>query len=262
MGTPKEQKLMLLRQKKGIFFIQFPQLLAAKGVWHAIFLRLGGVSPDPFATLNVSAGNGDVLEHIKANRKRIGTVLPYGKLVTAHQTHGTKVLNISNVFNENEPASLKGDAMISQGEALFLMIQVADCQAIFLMDPVGKVVANVHSGWRGSIANILGNTIATMVNKYGCKPEDILAGVGPSLGPCCAEFINFREEIPRKFWFYKDSRNHFDFWAISRDQLKNAGVKKKNIYMSQICTRCNPHLFFSYRLQQRTGRFAAVIGLI
>jgi len=253
---------MLLRQKKGIYFIQFPQLLAAKGVWHAIFLRLGGVSPDPFDTLNVSAGNGDVLEHIKANHKRIGTILPPGKLVAAHQTHGTKVLNISKMFKENEQASLSGDAMVSQRKALFLMIQVADCQAIFLIDPVGKVIANVHSGWRGSIVNILGNTIATMINQYGCNPEDILAGVGPSLGPCCAEFINFRKEIPRKFWSHIDSRNHFDFWAISRDQLKKAGVKNKNIHVSQICTRCNPHLFFSYRSRKQTGRFAAVIGLI
>jgi YfiH family protein len=212
--------------------------------------------------LNLSDGSQDILEHTQTNRKRISALLPLGKLVEAHQTHGTKVLHISKIEANNEPVSLSGDALISQSNARFLMIKTADCQAIFLIDPVGKVVANVHSGWRGSIVNILGNTIAAMVNEYGSKPENILAGVGPSLGPCCAEFIHYQKEIPSKFWSYKDSRNRFDFWAISRDQLKQAGVKNKNIHVSQICTRCNVHLFFSYRSQKRTGRFAAIIGLI
>jgi hypothetical protein len=252
---------MLLKQKNGLFLVQFPEFLALQGVWHGIFMRLGGASPEPFASLNVSKGHKDDLSQIETNREKIAAMMPPGKIVAVHQTHGTGILNVSKALIENERASLCGDAMISQEKALFLMIQVADCQAVFLIDPIRKVVANVHSGWRGSIANILGKTILAMVNQYGCKPEHIVAGIGPSLGPCCAEFVNYKTEIPPEFWSFKDARDHFDFWAVSRDQLKKSGVKNANIHVSRICTRCNPHLFFSYRFRQKTGRFAAIIGL-
>ena len=124
-----------------------------------------------------------------------------------------------------------------------------------------KVIANVHSGWRGSICNIAGKCVELMAREYGCRPQDILAGISPSLGPCCAEFIHYKTEIPRSFWKYRVKENHFDFWKMSFDQLREAGLRFENIEISDMCTRCNPHLFFSYRHSNTTGRFAAVIGL-
>lgn len=232
-------------------------------MWHGIFLRFGGVSKDPFAALNVGAGNGDRKENVAANRARIAELFPRHTLHTARQIHGSRVLRISdrNALKGRE-TPLTGDAMVCSSRHQLLMIQVADCQAVLLIDPVQKVVANVHSGWRGSIDNIVAKTVAVMAGDYNCLPERILAGVGPSLGPCCAEFKHFRQEIPRNFWPYKDSANHFDFWAVTRDQLAAAGVSLQNIHLSNICTRCNPHLFYSYRAQRQTGRFAAVIGRV
>ncbi|MDX2500846.1 MAG: laccase domain-containing protein, partial [Deltaproteobacteria bacterium] len=119
----------------------------------------------------------------------------------------------------------------------------------------------VHSGWRGSIDNIIGRTIEAMQHHFGCHPDAILAGIGPSLGPCCAEFINYKTEIPQEFWRYKDPVDHFDFWAISYDQLLDAGVLAKHIESCQMCTRCRTDEFFSYRAEKTTGRFAAVIGM-
>jgi len=119
----------------------------------------------------------------------------------------------------------------------------------------------VHSGWRGSIQNIIGRTVEMMKQLFDCNPGLIQAGIGPSLGPCCAEFINYKDEIPKAHWSYKDSNDHFDFWSISRDQLLHAGVPAKNIELSRICTRCRTREFFSYRAEKNTGRFAAVIGL-
>ncbi|MBT8350952.1 MAG: laccase domain-containing protein, partial [Deltaproteobacteria bacterium] len=81
------------------------------------------------------------------------------------------------------------------------------------------------------------------------------------LGPCCAEFVNYQNEIPEKLWTYKNDSNYFDFWALSSKQLCDAGVLKENIYSSEICTRCNTDLFYSFRGEGITGRFAAVIGL-
>jgi copper oxidase (laccase) domain-containing protein len=123
------------------------------------------------------------------------------------------------------------------------------------------VVANVHSGWRGSIQNIIGRTVDTMKQHFDCRPDGIIAGIGPSLGPCCAEFIHYETEIPKEFWGYMDSDDHFDFWAISSDQLMKAGVPEPNIESSQMCTRCRTDAFYSYRAEKITGRFAAVIGL-
>jgi copper oxidase (laccase) domain-containing protein len=130
-----------------------------------------------------------------------------------------------------------------------------------LYEPVRRVVANVHCGWRGSIQNIIGRTVETMARQFGCSPGSIVAGIGPSLGPCCAEFINYKAEIPQAFWKYKDSDHHLDFWSVSRDQLTKAGVASENIETSRICTRCRADEFFSYRTAKITGRFAAVIGL-
>jgi len=153
------------------------------------------------------------------------------------------------------------DAMITDIKKRSLVIQVADCQSILMYDPVRQVIANVHSGWRGSIKNIIGRTISVMEKEFDSKPGNIVTGITPSLGPCCSEFVNYKDEIPENFWKYKDGSDYFDFWAISVNQLCDAGVLKKNIYLSEICTRCNTDLFFSFRGEGTTGRFAAVIGL-
>jgi len=138
---------------------------------------------------------------------------------------------------------------------------LADCQSILLYDPIQKVIANVHCGWRGSTKNIAGRTVDVMNKRFGCNRRDLIAGISPSLGPCCAEFVNYRSEIPQKFWRYKSANDHFDFWALSREQLIAAGLLRENIETGGICTKCNTDAFFSYRGEGQTGRFASVIGL-
>ena len=100
-----------------------------------------------------------------------------------------------------------------------------------------------------------------MQANFGCDPQHLVAAVSPSLGPCCSEFKNYQIEIPEKYWQYKDKYDHFNLWAMSTDQLLAAGLQPKNIELSNICTKCNDHLFFSYRKAHQTGRFVSVIGL-
>lgn len=154
------------------------------------------------------------------------------------------------------------DGMVTDIPGLLLFIQVADCQSVMLYDPAKKAVANIHSGWKGSIKNIIGAGIDTMKQEFGSDPCDILAGIGPSLGPCCSEFVNYKSEIPEEFLIYKRGKNHFDFWQMSIDQLTGKGLKPENIELSRICTKCFHDSFFSYRYAKITGRFAAVIGLL
>jgi hypothetical protein len=215
--------------------------------------------------LNVAFGIGDDDKHVKENRRIIAQGLGAKELIFAEQVHGERILIMGRqeVYDadDSNPAALVGDAMVTDIHERFLAIQVADCQAVLLYDPGRRVVANVHCGWRGSVRNIIGRTVDVMRSRFGCSPGNIRAGIGPSLGPCCAEFVNYRTEIPVEFRQHKDANDYFDFWAVSREQLTTAGVSAGNIETSQICTRCHGDDFFSYRAAKITGRFAAVIGL-
>ena len=253
--------------QNGVSFYQFENLAACNGVDHRIFTRNGGSSGPPYASLNVSLGIGDVPKNVFENRALISRFMAVGQLVFACQVHGCEIAVLSRDSEDKDTAVADGsdiattDALVTDIDGRNLVIQVADCQAVLLYEPCRRVIANVHSGWRGSLQNIIGRTIKVMTRQFGCRSDLILAGIGPSLGPCCAEFIHYAVEIPKKFWRYRGLNNYFDFWSLSRDQLIEAGVNEVNIENSGICTRCHTDDFFSYRAEKTTGRFAAVIGL-
>jgi len=257
---------VILKKKNGLSYLQFPHLAGFEGIWHGIFTREGGCSAAPYDSLNVSLGVGDLSKNVQRNRRRILNSSGAGELVFTNQLHGVKVLALKrgdrpDAAVEKQP-TLEGDALVTDIRGRALVIKAADCQAVMLYDPLQQVVANVHAGWRGSIHDIIAKTIEAMKETFGCRPENIHAGIGPSLGPCCGEFINFKKEIPEAFWKYRVGAVHFDFWAVSHDQLCAAGVRPENICRSNVCTRCSLDRFFSYRGEGRTGRFAAVITLM
>ena len=141
------------------------------------------------------------------------------------------------------------------------MVKQADCQAIILFDPVEKVIANIHCGWRGNVNGIIQKVINRMESDFCCYASDLIAAIGPSLGPCCAEFISFQAIFPEEFQEFIQSDNHFDLWQISRMQLAKAGLNNDNIEIANVCTKCNTDLFYSYRAEKDTGRFATVVML-
>jgi purine-nucleoside/S-methyl-5'-thioadenosine phosphorylase / adenosine deaminase len=279
---------MIAKQKNGVSFFEFPKLADLSGILHGVFTRNKGKSKGPFRSLNVSFGVGDNEQAVLENRTIISRCINEKDLFFLNQVHGTRTVVFSKdhhfyrVFDaadcfKGESSEISGgqidtfgldseyrfeaDAIVTDIPGKFLVIQVADCQSVLICDPVQKVVANVHSGWRGSINNIIGCTLKVMENSFGCRSRDMVAGVGPSLGPCCAEFVNYKKEIPEAFWKYKNDINHFDFWSISRDQLCEAGVLLENVDLSRMCTKCDSNRFFSFRREGTTGRFAALIGL-
>ncbi len=153
------------------------------------------------------------------------------------------------------------DILVTTVPGLGLLIKQADCQAVMLYDPVNRVVANVHCGWRGQVHNILGETVRLLQSRFGTRPSDLYAAVGPSLGPCCAEFMNFRREFPPDLWAYQVRPNYFDLWRLSRDQLAAAGLLPARLEVAGLCTRCGADDFFSYRRDKVTGRQGAIIAL-
>jgi polyphenol oxidase len=257
---------LLQKEKDGVPYMQFPNLEALSFIRHAVFTRKGGVSVPPHDSLNISYRVGDADHAVTQNRQRIRATVDADELVFARQVHGVGVLSFTeNDFNQKATAGSvpqTGDAMICSARGKTLVLKVADCQPVLLADPVSRVIAGVHSGWRGSVQNIVGKAVYAMKDRFGSNPRDVIAGIGPSLGPCCAEFVNYQTEIPRPLWIYKQRRVFFDFWSMTRDQLIDAGVSDKNIHVSRICTRCRFDIFFSYRRQNHTGRFAAAIGLV
>jgi YfiH family protein len=247
----------------GLSYLQFPALAELPGFFHGVFPRTAldtGERREPF---NVGLHCGDPEPVVKRNRERMLSCFGRPLGIFARQVHGTEVgvVATSVVPTGQGPVGVDGDALATAQRDNALVIQVADCQPVLIADPVRKAVANIHSGWRGSIENIIGRTIDTLINQLGCRPQDMIAAIGPSLGPCCAEFINYRKEIPPRYWKYRRAGDLFDFWRLSLYQLVEAGVPQAAIRVAGICTRCNQHLFFSYRGRKKTGRFAAVIGM-
>jgi polyphenol oxidase len=249
--------MLNLTHKQTISFLAFPHFSA--DIVNGVLTRKGGISSEPWASLNVGLGTGDLAENVMANRLRIKQGFGLATLVSCRQVHGSTVRVI-----ERHPAGdlelADCDGLVTDLPGIGLLIQQADCQAVLLHDPVRRAIGIVHSGWRGSVANIIGAAIQTMTATYGTQPGDLLAGISPSLGPCCAEFSNYQKELPLPFHSYQERPHHFDFWAISRDQLRAAGVGPENIEIAGLCTVCCPD-FFSYRREGVTGRNGSLIGL-
>jgi polyphenol oxidase len=230
---------------------------------HGMFTAAGGSSNGLFASLNLSYHVGDDDEHVQANRRLVQAVLRLDRLCSAHQVHGDQILVVEADQSADEVHGC--DALITTLPGTGLLIQQADCQAVMLSAPDEGVIAAIHCGWRGSVLNIIGKTIQRLRQQFGVPPAKLLAVISPSLGPCCAEFVHYRSELPEWMHTYQVRPNYFDFWAISRRQLEESGVQPDHIDVTGLCTRCN-HQFFSYRRASAlqggiTGRNGSIIGL-
>lgn len=170
-----------------------------------------------------------------------------GRVVTLRQTHSAIVWRV----RESAGCLGEGDALITDEPGLLLTIRTADCVPILLADPVRRVVAAIHAGWRGTVAGILTQTLGQMTAHYETKPTDVVAAIGPAIGPCCFEV---GAEVPLPV-----VERRADLWAANREQLEKAGVGR--IWMAERCTMCEPELFYSYRRAKDVGRMVTAIGI-
>lgn len=168
------------------------------------------------------------------------------------------------------------DGVLTDRPGIPLMTTHADCPPVLLYDPVRRVIGSVHSGWRGTVGKIGLEAVRLMTERYGSRPEDILAGVGPSIGPCCYQVGEpVLSEVDRAFGsesaaelltLQPDDSYHFDLWQAIHWTLLEAGLREENIEQSSLCTRCHNNRFFSYRAtppdqRHNYGQFVAVIML-
>lgn len=242
-------------------YFQFQGLSAYDELIHAVCTRHGGVSAPPFDSLNTSNGVGDNPENVRLNLAKIREFFGARRLYTMQQVHGKNVRVLKQGEVNDLDRSFPCDAVITNIRGLALTVRQADCQAVILFDPDGKVIANVHCGWRGNRDNILQVTVERMKRDFGSMPERLRAAIGPSLGPCCAEFVSYKEIFPDDFRSSMVKPNYFNLWEISRRQLKGIGLRDRHIESADICTRCRTDLFYSYRAEEKTGRFATLVML-
>ncbi|MFC1863444.1 peptidoglycan editing factor PgeF [Thermodesulfobacteriota bacterium] len=261
--SSKESTLEKISESEDkILHYLFPLLSQQKKLIHSIFTRQGGVSSPPYNYLNTGYNTDDHPGHVSTNLDIIKNNIGAKHLLSMNQVHGRDIFTLRRTDMPNPESMPDADAMVTDIPGLALMVKQADCQAIILYDANYNVLANLHCGWRGNCFNIPGTVVGHMKSQFGSNPSDLKAAISPSLGPCCAEFTTYRDIFPKTFNRFMVKENYFNLWEISRMQLLGAGVMEENIEIANICTKCNTDLFYSYRAEGITGRFATVAMLI
>jgi YfiH family protein len=269
--------------------VQVPAWSAFSWLRHGFSTRHGGVStvyqPDssPESDLNLGWTKDDDPANVAVNRLLLvaaATGTAATPLFTLRQIHSATSLavpdatSLSSFVNSEGRALREADGLITAVPGILLGIQTADCVPVLVADTKNRVVAALHAGWRGTAARIVEQGIAQMVSGFGSHPEDIVAAIGPSIGPCC---YTVGEEVHTAFttgFSYgeslfqtsPDGTQHLDLWAANRHQLRDSGIPSSNITVIGECTGCtglpSARRYFSHRCEHGfTGRMMNVIGI-
>jgi polyphenol oxidase len=256
------------RTSNHVSFYQADRLETSGRVWHAIFTRRGGYSRDPFCSLNLSTTVGDTWQLVAANRQTVHDLLQISStdVVQCRLAHGADVVVVGGA--ERGRVVGPGDGLVTNEPGLALTMNFGDCVPLLLHDPLTYAIGLGHAGWRGTVRNVAGTLVRAMTDRYQCRPRNLIALVGPSIGPCCYEvgpdvveavewaFTTSDSLLPRPH----GERAHFDLWAANQRQLAKAGVRQ--IIVSNLCTACHTEEFFSHRAEHgRTGRFGVFVGI-
>ena len=267
---------MLETHLQSLSTFRFQNLSKQGGIDHFVSTRVGGLSSPPYESLNLGFHVEDTPETVLNNRERLVSNLgiPLSDFTVAKQVHSGTVTVVTEGMRGYGAADLDTaveatDAMATAVPNLCLTVLMADCVPVLFFDPRKRVVAAVHAGWRGTVKLAAQNTVNSLRENFSCDPSDILVGIGPSIGPCHYEVgPEVISEVEETFGSTDgcingesaEGKGYFDLWEANKRQIIEAGIPAQNIEVAQICTYCNPHLFFSERHQKgRTGRFGAGI---
>lgn len=265
---------MPIKQTEQIRYFTFDSF-PNRNLVHALVGRQGGVSPAPWASLNVGGTVGDDPRNVGENRRRTFALfgLPLESMFDVWQVHGCDVVSTRTPRPPQQPHQ-QADAILTDQPGVTLFMRFADCVPILLFDPRRRVVGLVHAGWKGTVQKIAAQAVRRMQEQYRVNPADILAGIGPSIachhytiGPEVAEQVRraFGAEASEILSTYNSDQVEtgvkLDLWRANQLVLQNAGVCQ--IELAGICTACNQEDWYSHRGEAgRTGRFGALIALI
>jgi YfiH family protein len=247
---------MFFERLKNIFVGRF------KEVWNNFHLllgfstRLGGVSYTPFHSLNLGLNTPDDQNLVQENRKRFFQAVEINdnQLVIPQQVHSGNILAVDRPGRYPEI-----DGLVTDRSGLVLSLQLADCLPIFMVDRKWRAIGLIHAGWRGTRMKIGPKAVRTLEDLFKIDPHELLIFFGPSIGPCCYDIGN---DVADLFPSHYQHKGKLDLWSCNQDQLIQAGIEKKQIIQSHLCTRCLNNLFFSHRASGgNTGRMMAVLEL-
>ena len=265
-----------IEKNGGLVYITFPKLLKTNTVRHVFSTRLGGVSDGQYSSMNLSFNNGDKRENVEKNYEILCSAVGIDteNLVLTRQTHTDNVKTVDKShrgIGYSRPSFNDIDGLITADQNVALVTQFADCTPLIFCDPINRVIANSHSGWKGTAKGIGAVTVEKMVSEFGCKRENIVAAIGPCIGECCYEVdspvYEAFESAPFDFSsaFSRVDTQHFKLNLKKANEiiLINSGIKTENIDIADICTCCNSAELHSHRATGgKRGNLAAIIQLI
>ena len=221
--------------------------------------RAGGVSTGEHASMNLGLSSGDAPENVARNRAIVRSLLPADPVWLA-QVHGAEVARLGEGASSQRP---RADAAMASGPGQVAVVLTADCLPVFFADRTGGRVAVAHAGWRGLAAGVLENTVGAL----GAPPEEVVAWMGPAIGPDAFEvgpevreaFVQVDPGAAEAFRPGKPGKHMADLYRLARMRLARAGVTE--VFGGGFCTRTEADRFFSYRRAQQSGRMGAFIWI-
>jgi YfiH family protein len=247
-----------INKKHYIEYLESSLLNECDFLTHAFCTRLGGVSEDDYASLNISFREGDLEGKVLQNWHRLAMAfsIPLEQFLTLNQVHGDDIFVIKpfgDYFSSRE--DLNYDAIVTSRTNLAICIKTADCVPVFLVDRIKKIIAVVHAGWRGTALEISAKVVGLLREKFDSFPKDIFTAIGPAIGKCCFELdaaaaSDFLKQKNHEAFLFSGKRQNkciVDLAEANRRQIMNCGVPETNIDISGLCTSCRQDLFFSYR---------------
>lgn len=255
---------------------QFASLAAVEGVVHAVSTRAGGVSREPYGSLNLGFHVGDEAAHVLANRRlfcaAVGVdadAVVAGDQVLGHAVAWVTESHRGRGATDLESALPHTDALITDTPGVPLMAFSADCPLVLLVEPRRRAIGLAHASRRGTLEHVVERTVAAMVRLLDADPARMLAAIAPSIGPCCYEVgpdlaadVHDTYADSADFLAERDGRHFLDLWAANASQLSRAGIPPSHIELPGVCTCCHASRFFSHRASAGpTGRFGAVLAL-
>lgn len=275
-------KTCVMNEKYGVSYVSFPKLGEYKDIVHGFSTRFGGVSKNHLASMNLSFSRGDERSAVLENHRRFAKAIGYDekRLVFSDQIHTTMIHKVTEadvgkgIVRESD---LKGiDGLVTNVPNIPLITFYADCVPLYFYDPIKKVVALAHSGWRGTIEEIGAKMVHVMENEYGCKAQHIICAIAPSICQNCYEvsedvalqFINKYQcfyhgnEMDELLYKKENGKYQLNLHKACEITLLQAGILNEHLDITDLCTCCNPEVFFSHRASHgMRGNLAAVIML-
>ncbi len=245
---------------------------------HGFSTRIGGVSPKPYDTMNLSFSRGDEIDNVFENFNRLSKAMVFDKnsIVFSHQVHDTNVAIVGQkdvgkgIFRESDIKNT--DGLITNEKDVVLTTFYADCVPLFFYDEKNSAIGLSHAGWRGTVNKMAEKTIRTMMTAFGTKAENLKAAIGPSICYDCFMvssdvYEEFKEKIPGAMGLYSreshvPGKYHINLQEINKFVMMESGILEENIELPGLCTKCRPDLFFSHRRDgSERGSLAAFMSL-